>query len=163
MDFTAPLLHYSQHAATPEWLHFHRALAAELAAGLPPAELRQLFVRIGQRVAETLPVPRCEDTLQLQKAFNDHWAALRWGVVVLEEQSAALRIVHACGPVAREFGVDGRAGDAGGNAWAAVFFEGVYGRWFEAQGLPANLAVRALPTQEPQGALVELSLSRNLP
>lgn len=153
MDLTAPLLHYSEHAATPEWLHFHRALALELAAGLPDEEVRWLFARVGQRVAEALPVPRCEDTAQLQQAFNDHWAALGWGVTVLEEQGAALRIVHACSPLARQFGPE--SGD-----WAAGFFEGVYGRWFESQGLPANLAVRTLPEQA-HANLIELRLSRN--
>ena len=153
MDLTAPLLQFSEHAATPEWLHFHRALALELADGLPDAEIRRLFLRVGQRVAKALPVPRCEDTVQLQQAFNDHWAALGWGVTVLEEQGAALRIVHACSPVARQFGPE--TGD-----WAAGFFEGVYGHWFESQGLPANLAVRALPQQE-HPSLIELRLSRS--
>ena len=152
MDLTAALLQFSEQTATAEWLHFNRALALELAAGLPEAEIRRLFLRVGQRMAEALPVPRCEDTVQLQQAFNTHWAALGWGVAVLEEQGTALRIVHACSPVARQFGPD--TGD-----WAAGFFEGVYGRWFESQGLPANLAVRALPQQE-HPSLIELRLSR---
>lgn len=155
MDLTAPLLQYSEQAATPEWLHFNQALAAELAAGLPDSEIRQLFLRIGQRVAQALPVPHCEDTVQLQQAFNAHWAALGWGVVVLEEQSSTLRLVHACSPLARQFGPEG-------SDWANGFFEGVYGRWFESQGLPAGLSVRALPSQEPS-AWVELRLGRGLP
>ncbi|WP_225784862.1 cellulose biosynthesis protein BcsD [Xenophilus sp. Marseille-Q4582] len=153
MDLTAPLLHYSEQAATPQWLPFHRALASELSAGLPETEIRRLFRRIGQRMAEALPVARCEDTGQLQQAFNAHWAALGWGVVVLEEQSAALRIVHACSPVARQFGPDG-------TAWAEGLLEGVYGRWFESQGLPPTLSVRALPAQAP-AAWIELRLARN--
>ena len=154
MDLTAPLLHYSQHAATPQWQPFNQALASELTAGLPDSEIRGLFLRIGRRVADALAVPRCQDTAQLQQAFNAHWAGMGWGVVVLEEQRDALRIVHACSPVARQFG-------PAGTVWAEGFFEGVYGRWFEAQGLPAGLGVRALPSQEPD-ALLELRLGRGL-
>lgn len=153
MDLTAALFHYAERTVIPEWLHFNRALALELAVGLPDAEIRQLFLRIGQRVADALPLPRCEDTLQLQQAFNAHWAALGWGVAVLNEEADALRITHACSPVARQFGPD--RGD-----WASGFFEGAYGRWFESQGLPDGLVVRALPAQE-ETTLVELRVARN--
>lgn len=152
MDLTAALLHYGERAALPQWQHFNQALALELAAGLPEAEIRRLFLRIGQRMADTLPVPRCDDTRQLQQAFNAHWEALGWGVAVLQEEADALRIVHACSPLARQFGPD--KGD-----WAAALLEGVYARWFESQGLPANLSVRALPAQEDRG-WIELRLSR---
>ncbi|RYF79676.1 MAG: hypothetical protein EOO29_16450 [Comamonadaceae bacterium] len=152
MDLTAALLHYGERAAIPEWLHFNRAMALELAAGLPDAEIRRLFLRIGQRMADALPLPRCEDTVQLQQAFNAHWASLGWGVAVLSEEADALRITHACSPVARQFGPP--AGD-----WAQGFFEGVYGRWFESQGLPAGLGVHALPASDTP-AVIELRLAR---
>ncbi|RYF75874.1 MAG: hypothetical protein EOO29_23370 [Comamonadaceae bacterium] len=155
MDLTASLLDYGERTALPDWLHFHRALALELAAGLPDSEIQRLFWRIGQRVAAAMPIVRCDDTLHLQHCFNDHWATLGMGVALLGEEADALRITHACSPVARHFGPDG-------SNWANGFFEGVYGVWFESQGLPPGLAVRALPTQEGQ-AVIELRLARAHP
>lgn len=158
MDFSAALLRYCETAVTPAWLDFNRALALELAAGLPEPEIAQLFQRIGQRVADAAPLPRCEDLAQLQDAFNAHWSSLGWGFASLEEQPDALRIVHACSPLARQFG------PAASPAWAAAFFEGVYGRWFQSQGLPPTLHVRALPAQQdaaPPSPLIELRLGRS--
>ena len=95
MDLTAALLHYGERAALPQWQHFNQALALELAAGLPEAEIRRLFLRIGQRMADGLPVPRCDDTRQLQQAFNAHWEALGWGVAVLELASETNHVFYS--------------------------------------------------------------------
>lgn len=157
MDLSAALLSYCETAVTPAWLNFNRALALELAAGLPEPEIAQLFLRIGQRVADAAPLPRCDDLAQLQAAFNAHWSSLGWGLALLEEQPDALRIVHACSPLAQQFG------PAASPAWAAAFFEGAYGRWFQSQGLPPNLHVRAV-TQPQESArpspLIELRVGR---
>jgi hypothetical protein len=117
-------------------MEFNRALAAELSAGLPPEEIRQLFRRIGERVAAALPIARCDTVEQFRAGFNSRWASIDWGFATLQEQPDHLGIVHACSPLAMAFGPD--AAD-----WAGGFFEGAYQTWFAAQGTPAELQVRA--------------------
>lgn len=133
---TSPFSYYERATCSVQWLDFTRALAAELSAGLPPEENRRLFFRIGERVANSLPVARCGTLTELQDAFNARWQSIAWGFVTLEEDAQQLTIVHACSPIAMAFGPDT-------TDWVAGFFEGAYQAWFGAQGSPAELRVRA--------------------
>lgn len=128
--------YYERITCSPQWLDFNRAMAAELSAGLPPEENRRLFSRIGERVAQSLPVARCGTLDELQTAFNARWESIDWGFVTLEESAGELTIAHACSPLAMAFGPD--TAD-----WTAGFFEGAYQAWFNAQGSPSELKVRA--------------------
>lgn len=130
------LSYYERSTCSAQWMEFNRAFAAELSAGLPPEDIRQLFRRIGERIALALPVERCDTVEQLRDGFNARWEAIDWGFALLEEQPDHLGIVHACSPLAMAFGPD--TAD-----WAAGFFEGAYQTWFAAQGTPADLRVRA--------------------
>jgi hypothetical protein len=132
------LRHYEQAACAKQWLEFNRALGVELSAGLAPEDLRQLFFRIGQRLALSLPVARCETFSALQAGLNDRWDAIQWGFGTLNEAADCVLITHACSPLASAFGPE--AGD-----WGTGFFEGAYQTWFEAQGMPSTLRVRAEP------------------
>lgn len=130
------LSYYERVTCSVQWMEFNRALAAELSAGLPPEELRLLFRRIGGRMADALPVARCDTVDELRSAFNARWQSIDWGFATLHEDGEHLRITHACSPLAMSFGPE--AGD-----WASGFFEGAYEAWFAAQGTPAALHVRA--------------------
>ncbi|MDM0013467.1 cellulose biosynthesis protein BcsD [Variovorax sp. J22P168] len=130
------LSYYQRSTCSAQWMEFNRALAAELSAGLPPEDVRQLFRRIGERVATALPIERCDTMEQLTAGFNIRWEAIDWGFATLQEEGDHLRIVHSCSPLAMAFGPE--SGD-----WAGGFFEGAYQAWFAAQGTPAELHVRA--------------------
>lgn len=134
-------------------MEFNRALASELSAGLPPEDIRDLFRRIGERVAQALPVDRCDTVEQLHTGFNARWESIDWGFATLHEQSDHLQIIHACSPLAMAFGPESKA-------WATGFFEGAYQAWFVAQGTPPDLRVRA-DVSEPDGwPQVSLRLDR---
>jgi hypothetical protein len=151
---TSLLGYYERITCSVQWLDFNRALAAELSAGLPPEENRRLFFRIGERVAQSLPVARCGTLAELQAAFNARWETIAWGFATLEENPEQLTIVHACSPIAMAFGPE--TAD-----WTAGFFEGAYQTWFAAQGSPAELKVRA-EIQDATGGMptVVLKLGR---
>jgi len=136
MTDKAILSYYERSTCSVQWLEFNRALAAELSAGLPPEEIRQLFRRIGERVAVALPIERCDTVEQLRAGFNRQWKSIDWGFATLQEKSDHLGILHACSPLAMAFGPDA-------TDWAGAFFEGAYQTWFAAQGTPAQLKVRA--------------------
>lgn len=152
---TSLIGYYERITCSAQWLDFNRALAAELSAGLPPEENRRLFFRIGARVAQSLPVARCDTLAELQAAFNARWEAIDWGFATLEESAGQLAVVHACSPIAMAFGPDT-------TDWVAGFFEGAYQTWFDAQGSPEALKVRAeLPDATGGLPAVVLKLGRS--
>lgn len=137
MNSSDPALgYYERTSCSAQWVDFNRALAAELAAGLPPEEVRQLFARIGTQIATSLPVARCDSVAELQASFNARWEGISWGVCNLREAADYLEITHACSPFAMAFG-------PASLGWAGGFFEGVYQTWFASQGIPAGLHVIA--------------------
>jgi hypothetical protein len=144
-DQESVLSYYQRATCSSQWLEFNRALAVELSAGLPPEEIRLLFRRIGERMAATMPVERCDTVRALREQMNQRWDAIGWGFADLHEQDDHLRITHACSPLAMAFGAE----SAG---WACGFFEGAYQSWFAAQGIPASLRVRADTEETDAGA-----------
>lgn len=144
---------YERNSCSSQWLEFNRGLAAELSAGLPPEDLRQLFYRIGQRLAQSLPVTECDTLAALQDQFNARWNGIDWGFSTLQEEADGLYITHACSPIAVAFGPEA-------TDWSVGFFEGVYQSWFDAQRMPASLRVQALPGDADGGPRIDLRLSR---
>jgi len=144
--------YYEKKSCSAQWLEFNRGMAAELSAGLPPEDLRQLFFRIGQRLAHALPIPPCRTLGELQDEFNARWDGIDWGFAVLNEEADGVAISHACSPVAAAFGPES-------TGWSVGFFEGAYQTWFEAQHMPSNLRVHAL-TEVHAGPRVDLRLAR---
>lgn len=144
--------YYERSHCSVQWLEFNRAFAAELSEGLPAEEIRKLFYRIGSRIAEALPVARCDTIDELQHAVNARWDAIGWGFGTLHEEGELLRITHACSPLAVAFGPES------GPEWAAGFFEGAYGAWFAGQGMPAGLRVEAEVPATPASASPQILL-----
>jgi len=147
------LSYYEHRTCSAQWMEFNRAFAAELSAGLPPEDIRQLFRRIGERIAQALPVERCDTVEQLRAGFNARWNAIDWGFATLQEEADHLRIVHACSPLAMAFGPDTED-------WAGGFFEGAYQTWFSAQGTPPELRVQAEAAPADGSSQVMLRLGR---
>lgn len=135
------LAYYERTACSAQWLAFNRALAIELGAGLPSEENRRLFARIGERVARELPVAHCNTLSELEDAFNARWASIGWGFSRLEEGAQTLSITHDCSPLAVAFGADAAG-------WTSGFLEGAYQAWFQTQGSPVGLRVRAMARNE---------------
>lgn len=156
MTAIAPALaYYERNACSTQWLAFNHALALELSAGLPEAENRRLFARIGERVAQQLPLARCSTLAELESALNARWEAIGWGFSRLEEGAETLSITHDCSPLAAAFGADAAG-------WTCGFLEGAYQAWFRAQGSPAGLRVQAVPDgdEKPAATQVRLALGK---
>lgn len=146
------LAYYERTACSPQWLAFNRALALELSAGLPPEESRRLFARIGERVAQQLPVARCNTLAELERAVNARWEAIGWGFGRLEEGAETLSITHDCSPLAAAFGAEAAG-------WTSGFLEGAYQAWFRAQGSPAGLRVQAMTQGDAESAGTQVRLA----
>jgi hypothetical protein len=153
-EFT--LNYYERITCSSQWRSFNRALAAELIESLPEEENRKLFARIGRRMAQDLPLARCDTLAQLQDAFNARWERIDWGFGTLGEAEDHVAIVHACSPMAMAFG-------SGTSGWTEGLLEGAYQTWFAAQGMPTLLGVRARSAGEEADAdprRVRLTLAR---
>ncbi|MBV8617656.1 MAG: cellulose synthase [Curvibacter sp.] len=131
--------HLARQQCSRQWRHFLHALAAEFAAALPPADLRTLSQRIGQRFANELPL-QPQPTLEgLEGQLSALWRELDWGWVQLSQQGAQLEIRHFCSPLTAAFG-------ASGVEWAAGFLEGAYQHWFDQQGAPGLKVAQSTET-----------------
>lgn len=156
MDTAATFIqYYERNSCSAQWLEFNRGLAAELSAGLPPEDLRQLFFRIGQRLAQAMPNPPCDTLADLQAQFNARWNGIDWGFSILSEDVDSVFITHACSPIATAFGPEA-------TNWSVGFFEGVYQAWFDAQHMPSSLRVQALQPDTQAGPRIDLRLSKAL-
>jgi hypothetical protein len=126
---------YRERACSRQWRGFVRAMAEEFAAGLSGAELATLMARIGQRFAQAHPLDSCASLAEVQAQANQVWDGSEWGVCRMDEHGDWVEILHAGAPL----GV--ALADAG---WSDGFLEGVYGGWFQQQGMLAGLAVRSV-------------------
>jgi hypothetical protein len=155
METATPFIqYYERNSCSSQWLEFNRGMAAELSAGLPPEELRQLFFRIGQRLAHALPIPPCNTLGDLEAQFNARWDSIDWGFSALSEDTDCVFITHACSPIATAFGPEA-------TDWSVGFFEGIYQAWFDSQRMPSSLRVQAFPPDAAQaGHRIDLRLSK---
>lgn len=122
-----------------QWLPVLRALALEMSAQAETGELRQLFFRMGEHVANDAGT-QFEDvrTLkQLEDALNDFWSQINWGWVELKEIKACIEIYHQASPLAEAFG-----GEALG--WTIGLLEGFYQTVFKVLGAGEAMVVRGV-------------------
>jgi len=133
MSTSAALDYYRSQVCAPQWRGFLRAMAAEFADALPGAELHRLMARMGERFAQSHPLPACDDLVQLQQACNQVWTAAQWGSVRFVEHPAQVSIEHLGSPLAALLGTDAD--------WAGGFLEGAYRHWFNAAGMLPTLDV----------------------
>ncbi|MCD9006565.1 hypothetical protein LDO31_10020 [Luteimonas sp. XNQY3] len=123
---------------SPQWSGVVRALGEELATELSDDELRRLMHRVGVRFASAHPLADARTLTAMAAAANALWAQMEWGRCMIDEQPDGIAIRHCLAPTALVFP------DA---AWPDGFLEGVYARWFVDAGMPAELAVSALPAE----------------
>lgn len=123
---------------SPQWSGVVRALGEELGTELSDDELRRLMHRVGVRFAAAHPLAEAPTLNALAIAANALWERIDWGRCVIDAQPDGIVIRHCLAPTAMVFP---------GAAWPDGFLEGVYARWFADAGMPAELAVRAMPAE----------------
>lgn len=149
MNSAALLDHYRANACSRQWRGFLLAMSEEFDSALPDADLARLMARIGERFGRAHELPPADTLDALQAAANTVWSALDWGWLVLEEDAAQVRILHAASPLSAVLG--GRVG------WDAAFLEGVYRQWFRAAGMASVLDVRHAPGESQDVSIYTLS------
>lgn len=129
--------YFREQQVSLQWLPFLRAMSAELEAQEEIDLLRQLFVRIGQRLAtESASYYEGLATLpELERGLNDFWSRMQWGWVRLLEARSQIEIVHHAAPLAEAFGDESLR-------WSAGVLEGYYQTVFGQLGAGAELRIR---------------------
>ena len=125
---------YRDLACSRQWRGFLRSLGEEFEAVLPAQELERLMSRVGERFAESHPLPSTPTLESLQEACNRVWDVMDWGQVAFVEGRAAVDIRHAGSPLGSAFGQQA--------TWSHGFLLGVYRRWLRSAGMLPGLDVR---------------------
>jgi hypothetical protein len=89
-----------------QWSPVLFAMAHELEAIAPAADLRLLFQKIGARFSQSIAEQfSAIDALpDLNNALNDLWARTQWGYVELQEGPSCIEISHQFSPLFEAFG-----------------------------------------------------------
>jgi hypothetical protein len=106
-DMTATLeTYFRSQQVSLQWSPILFAMAQELEAIAPAADLRLLFQKMGTRFAETIAEQFVDITQlpELNNALNDLWARTQWGYVLLQEASDCIEISHQFSPLYEAFG-----------------------------------------------------------
>lgn len=122
-----------------QWLPVLRALALEMSVQADTRELRQLFFRMGEHVANDAG-DRFEGVrtlTQLEDALNDFWSQINWGWVDLKEVKACIEIMHQASPLAQAFGDEALG-------WTIGLLEGFYQTVFKVLGAGEAMVVRGV-------------------
>ena len=121
-----------------QWLPVLRAMAMEMPEHSRPADLKNLFFKIGWRFgkdtehlfngAKTLP--------QLEEVLNDFWSQINWGWVKLNEVKGQIDIAHQAAPLAEAFGDEALG-------WSVGLLEGFYQSIFSLLGANDAMVCRS--------------------
>jgi hypothetical protein len=111
-----------------QWRSFLRALVETLDEHLDAEGRASLMRAVGTRMAELMPLPRCDSLAELEGRINDALAMAEWGYAELTVHTGTRRMVirhHAAPVIATGNDPDGR--------WLGAVLEGVYGAWLKNQ------------------------------
>ena len=120
-----------------QWLPVLRAMATEMAAHSKPAELRDLFFKIGQRFGKDTEhlFEGSQSLSQLEENLNDFWSQINWGWVKLDEVKGHIDILHQIAPLAEAFGDESLV-------WSVGLMEGFYQSVFSILGASESMVCR---------------------
>ncbi|MCA0325004.1 MAG: hypothetical protein LCH89_05300 [Proteobacteria bacterium] len=136
-----------------QWGPVLAAMGAELSAQSDAETLRQLFARVGRRMADdVMDSEKDIRTLrELVELLNDLWMRVNWGWLDIKEDGGRLEVSHFCAPLTDAFGVESLG-------WSVGLLEGFYERVFKRLGADESAALRA---QQPigDGAVLRFQLT----
>ena len=119
--------YFARQQCSTQWGAFLAAFASEFGQQIPVAELRVLMARLGNAMAQSIPVPAGNTIAELEESINDVWFDMDWGWTRLVEKDTGLFIEHHVAPLQGAFGDQALA-------WSPAILEGIYAHWFSNYG-----------------------------
>jgi hypothetical protein len=122
-----------------QWLPFLRAMASEMSEHAKPAELKDLFFKIGWRFGKDTQhlFEEAQSLGQLEESLNDFWSRTNWGWVQLAEARGFIDISHHAAPLAEAFGDESLG-------WSVGLLEGFYQSVFGILGASESMVCRSV-------------------
>jgi len=130
------LRYYMQQHCARQWAHFLAAMFAEFEERVDPAEADQFLETLGTRMAQSLPLRRCDSLAELEDDINAVLEGIDWGWVQITEAGDYVEIVHGAYPVVAQ--------DEARRSWIAPVLEGLYTEWMAEQGGDASCSARLI-------------------
>jgi hypothetical protein len=147
------LRYYAQQHCARQWAHFLAAMFAEFEERVDPAEADQFLETIGTRMAQSLPLRRCDSLAELEEDINAVLEGLDWGWVRIREAEGYIEIVHGAYPIVAQ--------DETRRSWLAPTLEGLYTQWMSEQGGDKSCSARLIEPPPPLGAPLHFNYSRH--
>ncbi|MBV8890236.1 MAG: hypothetical protein JO267_01665 [Alphaproteobacteria bacterium] len=128
------LRYYAQQQCSRQWVHFISAMFAEFEERVDPTEADQFLETLGGRMAQSLPLRRCESLEELEDDINAVLEGIDWGWVRIAENGRFIEIVHGAYPMVPQ--------DESRRSWLVPLLEGVYTEWLNEQGGDPSFTAR---------------------
>jgi hypothetical protein len=120
------LRYFAQQHCARQWAHFIAAMFAEFEERVDPVEADQFLETLGSRMAQSLPLRRCDSLEELEEDINAVLEGIDWGWVRIEEAGGFIEIEHGAYPLVPQ--------DEQRRSWLAPTLEGLYTEWMTGQG-----------------------------
>jgi Cellulose synthase subunit D len=138
------LRYYAKQQCSRQWVHFLAAMFSEFEERVDPSEADQFLETIGSRMAQSLPLRRCESLEDLQDDINTVLEGMDWGWVRIAENGRFIEIVHGAYPLIPQ--------DESRRSWLVPILEGVYTEWLGEQGGDPSFTARLSEPARVPGA-----------
>jgi hypothetical protein len=145
--------YFARQQCSTQWGAFLAAFASEFGQQIPVAELRVLMARLGNAMAQSIPVPAGNTIAELEESINDVWFDMDWGWTRLVEKDTGLFIEHHVAPLQGAFGDQALA-------WSPAILEGIYAHWFSTMGAASALQITQVEPALPDTMLIVFRFGR---
>jgi hypothetical protein len=147
------LRYFAQQHCARQWAHFIAAMFAEFEERVDPAEADQFLETLGSRMAQSLPLRRCDSLEELEEDINAVLEGIDWGWVRIEEVGGYIEIEHGAYPLVPQ--------DEARRSWLAATLEGLYTEWMTGQGGDPTCSARLAAAPGEIGAPMRFRYGRH--
>ncbi|HEY1798100.1 MAG TPA: cellulose biosynthesis protein BcsD [Stellaceae bacterium] len=147
------LRYFAQQHCARQWAHFIAAMFAEFEERVDPAEADQFLETLGSRMAQSLPLRRCDSLEELEEDINAVLEGIDWGWVRIEESGGFIEIEHGAYPLVPQ--------DESRRSWIGPALEGLYTEWMTGQGGDPTCSARLAETPAEVGAPMRFAYGRH--
>lgn len=147
------LRYFAQQHCARQWAHFIAAMFAEFEERVDPAEADQFLDTLGSRMAQSLPLRRCDSLEELEEDINAVLEGIDWGWVRIEEVGGFIEIEHGAYPLVPQ--------DETRRSWLAPTLEGLFTEWMTGQGGDPTCSARLTEAPGEIGAPMRFRYGRH--
>jgi hypothetical protein len=138
------LRYYAQQQCSRQWVHLMAAMFAEFEERVDQGEAELFLETLGVRMAQSLPLRRCDSLEELEDDINAVFEGIDWGWVRIAETGRFIEIVHGAYPLVPQ--------DESRRNWLVPVLEGIYTEWLTDQGGDASFSARVVGGPRAPGA-----------